>query len=211
MLRGAIRRRADGEELAVTKVVADISVSLDGFVTGPGVSPEMGLGAGGEGLHTWALEPDAIDRAVLEESVGATGVVIMGRRLFDIVDAPDGWNDEMGYGAGLAAEPPVLVVTRNPPDKVRLADRMTFVVDGIAGAVAKGVAMAEERDVVIMGGGETVRRAIEAGVVDELRLHISPVLLGGGTPLFDGATPRALRQIHVRVSGQATHATYRLL
>jgi dihydrofolate reductase len=191
----------------MTKVVADISVSLDGFVTGPG--PEAGLGRGGEGLHVWALDPDPVDRAVLEETVFATGVVIMGRRLFDIVDAPDGWNDEMGYGAGLAAEPPVLVVTRTPPDEVRLVDRMTFVVDGIRSAVAKGIAMADDRDVVIMGGGETVCRAIEAGVVDELRLHLSPVLLGGGTPLFGGGTPRSLRQTHVRPSSQATHLTYR--
>ncbi|WP_433303002.1 dihydrofolate reductase family protein [Actinoplanes sp. CA-030573] len=194
----------------MTKVVADISVSLDGFVTGPDASPELGLGRGGEGLHTWAFQSDAIDRAVLEESTAATGVVIMGRRLFDVIDGPGGWNDEVGYGAGLAAQPPVLVVTRTPPDKVRLADRMTFVVDGIAGAVAKGVAMAEDRDVVIMGGGETVRRAIEAGVVDELRLHLAPILLGGGTPLFEGAAPRQLRQIHVRASGYATHLTYRI-
>jgi dihydrofolate reductase len=194
----------------MTKVVADISVSLDGFVTGPDPGVGRGLGRGGAGLHTWALEPDAIDKAVLEETVAATGVVLMGRRLFDIVDAPDGWNDEMGYGAGLAAEPPVLVVTRNPPEKVRLADRMTFVVDGIASAVAKGIAIADDRDVVIMGGGETVRRAIEAGVVDELRLHLSPVILGSGTPLFTDGTPRSLRQIHVRSSGHATHLTYRL-
>jgi dihydrofolate reductase len=194
----------------MAKVVADITVSLDGFVTGPDPSLELGLGVGGESLHDWALQPDAIDQAVLEESVAATGVIVMGRRLFEVVDQPAGWNDEMGYGAGLAAEPPVLVVTRNPPDKVRLVDRMTFVVDGIGSAVAKGIAVAEDRDVVIMGGGETVRRAIDAGVVDELRLHIAPVLLGGGTPLFTRAAPRRLRQIHVRVSGHATHATYRL-
>jgi dihydrofolate reductase len=194
----------------VGKVVADITVSLDGFVTGPAPSIEQGLGVGGEALHEWALRPDAVDQAVLEESVAATGVVVMGRRLFEVVDQPGGWSDEMGYGAGLAAQPPVLVVTRNPPERVRLADRMTFVVDGIGSAVAKGVAMAEERDVVIMGGGETVRRAVEAGVVDELRLHVAPVLLGGGTPLFAGGSPRVLRQIHVRVSGHAVHATYRL-
>jgi dihydrofolate reductase len=190
----------------MAKVVADISVSLDGFVTGP----EGDDGRGIEALHAWALHPDATDRAVLEETVVATGVVIMGRRLFDQVDAPDGWNDEMGYGAGLAAEPPVLVVTRTPPEKVRLADRMTFVVDGIGSAVAKGVAMAESRDVVIMGGGETIRRALDAGVVDELRLHLAPVLLGSGTPLFTGSTPRTLRQIHVRPSSHATHVTYRV-
>lgn len=194
----------------MTKVVADISVSLDGYVTGPDPGPEQGLGRGGEGLHTWALEPDAIDRAVLVETVDATGVVIMGRRLFDIIDAPGGWTDEMGYGASVAGQQPVLVVTRTPPEKVRLAERCTFVVDGIRSAVAKAVTMAEDRDVVIMGGGETVRGAIEAGVVDELRLHLSPVLLGSGIPLFTGAAPRVLRQIHVRASGHATHLTYRV-
>jgi dihydrofolate reductase len=190
----------------MAKVIADISVSLDGFVTGPG----PGLGRGGEALHTWALSPDPIDRRILEETVAATGVVVMGRTLFDIVDAPGGWSDEMGYGAGLAAEPPVLVVTRNPPDHVRLADRFSFVPDGLASAVAKGVALADDRDVVIMGGGTTVRTAIEAGLVDELRLHLSPVLLGGGVPLFSGAAPRELRQVHVRASGHATHVTYRI-
>jgi dihydrofolate reductase len=194
----------------MAKVVADISVSLDGFVTGPDPGPGQGLGRGGEGLHTWALEGDAIDRAVLTETTDATGAVIMGRALFDVVDSPEGWNDERGYGADLAAQPPVLVVTRNPPAKVRLADRFTFVVDGLASAVDKGLALADDRDVVIMGGGATVRGAIDAGLVDELRLHLSPVLLGGGVKLFDGAVPRALRQIHVRVSGHATHLTYRV-
>jgi len=186
----------------MSKVVADISVSLDGFVAGPDGSVEA--------LHTWALEPDAIDSDVLDEGVDATGVVVMGRRLFDVVDAPDGWSDEMGYGAARAAQPPLLVVTRTPPGQVRLAERTTFIVDGIGSAVSKGVAMSDDRDVVIMGGGRTVRTAIEAGVVDELRLHLAPVLLGGGTPLFTGAAPRSLRQIHVRASAHATHLTYRL-
>jgi len=194
----------------MAKVVADISVSLDGFVTGPDPDPEHGLGRGGEGLHTWALEPDATDDDVLTESVDATGVVVMGRRLFDLIDAPRGWNDEMGYGAARAAQPPILVVTRRPPAEVRLADRVTFIVDGLGSAVSKGVAMAEDRDVVIMGGGATIRGAIEADLVDELRLHLSPVILGAGTPLFTGATPRSLRQIHVRASSHATHLTYRV-
>jgi dihydrofolate reductase len=194
----------------MTKVVAEITMSLDGFVTGPDPGPEQGLGRGGEALHTWAIEPDDIDRAVLTEATDATGVVVMGRHLFDVVDGPHGWGDDMGYGAGLAAQPPVLVVTRTPPERVRLADRFTFVIDGLRSAVAKAVAMADDRDVVIMGGGATVRSAIEAGVVDELRLHLSPVLLGGGTPLFDGPAPRELRQIHVRASGHATHLTYRV-
>jgi len=194
----------------MAKVVADISVSLDGFVTGPDPDPEHGLGRGGEGLHTWALEPDATDDDVLAETVDATGVVVMGRRLFDLVDGPQGWTDEMGYGAARAAQPPILVVTRRPPDAVRLADRVTFIVDGLGSAVSKAVAMADDRDVVIMGGGATIRGALEAGLVDELRLHLSPVILGAGTPLFTGATPRSLRQIHVRASAHATHLTYRI-
>jgi dihydrofolate reductase len=198
-------------EVQMTKVVADISVSLDGFVTGPRPDAEHGLGHGGEGLHTWAFSPDPVDKDVLAAATDATGAVVMGRRLFDIVDGPLGWNDEVGYGAGLAATPPCLVVTRNPPDSVRLADRFTFVVNGVRSAIEMARAMADDRDVVVMGGAETIRGALESGAVDELRLHLSPVLLGGGTPLFvDGTTPRTLRQIHVRASGHATHLTYRV-
>jgi dihydrofolate reductase len=193
------------------KVVADISMSLDGFVTGPDPGPANGLGTGGEGLHTWAFSSDPVDRAVLTSATEATGAVVMGRRLFDVVDGPLGWNDEVGYGAGLAAAPPVLVVTRNPPATVRLADRCTFVVNGVRSAIDMARSMADDRDVVVMGGAAVIRGALAADVVDELRLHLSPVLLGGGTPLFDGGvSPRTLRQTHVRASAHATHLTYRV-
>jgi len=193
------------------KVIADISMSLDGFVTGPAPGPDNGLGDGGEGLHTWAFSADPIDREVLASTTDATGAVVMGRRLFDIVDGPHGWNDEVGYGAGLAAAPPVLVVTRQAPATVRLADRFTFVVDGVRSAIDKARALAEDRDVVVMGGAEVIRGVLRAGQVDELRLHLAPVLLGGGTALFaGGVSPRALRQVHVRVSAHATHLTYRV-
>ena len=195
----------------MSKVVADISMSLDGFVTGPGADPEHGLGEGADGLHTWALDGDATDRDVLASATEATGVVLMGRRLFDVVDGPLGWSEEMGYGAGLAAAPPVLVVTRNPPAAVRLGERFSFVVDGVRSAVTKARELAGERDVVIMGGGQLIRGALDAGVVDELRLHLAPLILGSGTPLFGaGAVPRDLRQIHVRPSAHATHLTYRV-
>ena len=193
------------------KVVADISVSLDGFVTGADPGPENGLGTGGEGLHTWAFSSDQVDQAVLASTTEATGAVIMGRHLFDVVDGPHGWSDEVGYGAGLAAAPPVLVVTRNPPATVRLADRFTFVVDGVRSAIDKARSMADDRDVVVMGGAAVIRGALAADAVDELRLHLSPVLLGTGTPLFDGGvSPRTLRQVHVRASAHATHLTYRV-
>jgi dihydrofolate reductase len=194
----------------MAKVVADISVSLDGFVTGPDPGPEQGLGRGAEGLHTWALDGDAVDTEVLAEAVDATGVVVMGRRLFDIVDGPGGWNDEMGYGAAHAAKPPMLVVTRNPPENVRLADLFSFVVDGPRSAISAAQSLSDGRDVVVMGGAEIIRGCLELGLLDELRLHLAPVILGGGTPLFTGGTPRNLRQIHVRASGHATHLTYRV-
>jgi dihydrofolate reductase len=194
----------------MTKVVGDISVSLDGFVAGPGADVEHGLGRGGDGLHTWAIDGDATDAAVLAEAVDATGSVIMGRRLFDIVDGPQGWTDEMGYGAAHASRPPVLVVTRNPPDEVRLGDRFSFVVDGVGSAVSKAITLADDRDVVVMGGAAVVRGCLEAGLLDELRLHLAPLVLGGGTPLWLDNAARQLRQIHVRVSGHATHLTYRV-
>jgi dihydrofolate reductase len=194
----------------VGKVVGDISVSLDGFVTGPDPGPERGLGQGGESLHTWALDGDAIDAEVLADAVNATGAVILGRRLFDIVDGPHGWSDEMGYGAAHAARPPMLVVTRNPPETVRLGDRFSFVVDGIGSAVSKAIALAEERDVVVMGGAEVIRGCLEQGLLAELRLHLAPVILGAGTPLWSANAPRTLRQRHARVSGHATHLTYRV-
>lgn len=79
----------------MTRVIADISLSLDGFVTGPDTGPDQGLGAGGEALHTWAIDSDdPVDVARLKEGTEASGAVIMGRRLFDIIDAPLGWNDE---------------------------------------------------------------------------------------------------------------------
>ena len=192
------------------KVVGDISISLDGFITGPDPGPQEGLGRGGEGLHEWAFSNDAVDRAVLAEATDATGAVIMGRRLYEIVDGPGGWNDEVGYGAGEAGQQPVFVVTRNPPETTRLTDRFTFVVDGMASAVRHAAAVADDRDVVVMGGAAAVRGALEEGLLAELKLHISPVILGSGTPLFEAATPRALRQIHVRASGHAAHVTYRV-
>jgi dihydrofolate reductase len=194
----------------MAKVVGDISVSLDGFVTGPDPDLEHGLGRGGEGLHTWALDGDAVDGEVLADAVGATGVVVMGRRLFDVVDGPQGWTDDMGYGAAHDARPPILVVTRRPPDSVRLGDRFTFVVGGVGSAISKAIAMSDDRDVVVMGGAAVIRGCLEQGLLDELRLHLAPVILGGGTPLFVDDSPRRLRQLHVRPSGHATHLTYRV-
>ena len=183
-------------------------MSLDGFVTGPGVDPQHGLGIGGEPLHRWVMDPDDVDTEVLIEATEVSGAVVMGRNLFDLIDAPEGWNDEMGYGAGLAARPPFIVVTHAPPAKVRLGLNFTFVVDGVAAAVEHARQAAGDGAVVVMGGGEVIRQTLDAGLVDEVRIHLAPIVLGAGTPLFQGASRRQLVQRSVRVSRNATHLIY---
>jgi dihydrofolate reductase len=191
------------------KVVADISMSLDGFVTGPDPDLAHGLGRGGEPLHTWAISSDdPVDAEVLRQSTEATGAVVMGRRLFDIIDGPHGWSDDMGYGAEHAATPPFFVVTHSVPDKVRLDLEFAFVTDGPAAAIEQARAASGPKKVVVMGGGDVVRQCVDAGLADELVIHLSPIVLGSGTPLFTGSSRRALVQRSVRVSATATHLTY---
>src|SRR3954469_15352941 len=101
------------------KVIADISMSLDGFVTGEGADVQHGLGDTPE-LHAWVMDRDQVDTEILEGATAVSGAVVMGRRLFDTVDAPDGWSEEMGYGADLTAAPPFFAVTHSPPADVRL-------------------------------------------------------------------------------------------
>lgn len=193
----------------LTKIIADITMSLDGYVTAPDPDLEHGLGVGGEPLHDWAItSDDPIDAEILATSTEQTGAVIMGRRLFDIIDGPQGWNEEMGYGAPHAAVPPVFVVTHTRPATVRLGPRFRFVTDGLVAAVDQARAAAGDKDVVIMGGGDVIGRSIAEGLADELRLHLAPLVLGGGTPLFKPGAMQQLVQQEVRVSRYATHLRY---
>jgi dihydrofolate reductase len=196
----------------MTLVIADISISLDGFVTGPDAGPHNGLGTGGEPLHHWAFSDDPDDQRILREGTARSGAVVLGRRLFDIVDGPGGWNDDVGYGAGAAARPAFVVLTHSEPESVRLTELdWTFVTTGVRDAVAA----ARERvrgsglDVVIMGGGATIAAAFDAGLVDVLSLHLAPVVLGGGTPLFTAGAPvRTLVPRAVTATATATHLVY---
>jgi dihydrofolate reductase len=201
----------------MTRIIADISVSLDGFVTGPGAGPRNGLGTGGEALHSWAFSTDPEDRRILREATARSGAVVLGRRLFDVVDGPQGWSDETGYGAGEVGRPAFVVVTSSQPESVRLTDLdWTFVTTGLpdAVAVAREHAQAaspdrgEDLDVVLMGGGAVIRSALDAGLVDTLSLHLAPVMLGAGTPLFTGGLPRALVQRSATSTSTATHLVY---
>lgn len=191
----------------MTKVIADMSMSIDGFVTGPDAGPDNGLGTGGEALHTWVFENHEVDRAALQRSMDDTGAVVMGRRLFDIIDDPRGWRDDMGYGADLAGRPLFFVVTHRAPAQVRLRLDFSFCT-GIVAAIDQARAAAGDKAVIVMGGGHVIAQCLEAGLVDELRLHVAPIVLGVGTPLFDGVGRRELVQRSVEVSPYATHLSF---
>ncbi|HEV3360542.1 MAG TPA: dihydrofolate reductase family protein [Pseudonocardiaceae bacterium] len=199
----------------MSKVRADISMSLDGYVTAPGVDLEHGLGVGGEGIHAWVLEEprSPVDEAVLAEGFARTGAVVMGRRLFDIVDGPHGWGDEVGYGhdQNQSVAPPCFVVTHEPPAKVRLGDRFRFVTGGVASAIEAARASAGEKDVVVMGGANVVDQCLAEGLADELVIHLSPLVLGGGTRLFELVGGVTLVQREVTESPRATHISYEVV
>ena len=199
----------------MSKVIADISMSLDGYVTARGADLEHGLGIGGEAIHAWVLEEprSPVDEAVLAQSFEKTGAVVMGRRLYDIVDGPNGWNDDVGYGhdQNQTAAPPCYVVTHEPPAQVRLASRFRFATEGVADAIDQARATAGDRDVVVMGGANVIDQSLAARLVDELRIHLSPLVLGDGTRLFDLVGPTRLVQREVIRSPRATHLTYEVV
>jgi dihydrofolate reductase len=213
----------------VGKVVAEISISLDGYVAGPSPSLEEPLGKGGEQLHEWAVrtktwrelhgmeggEVDANDE-LFAEYVKAQGAVVMGRKMFSGGTGP--WEDDPKATGWWGDEPPfhkpVFVVTHHQREPLVLGETtFTFVTDGVASAVeqARGAAPAE-RDVLVAGGADTIDEALAAGLVDELQLHVAPVLLGGGTRLFVGlgAERPRLELVSVRESPYASHLRYRI-
>jgi dihydrofolate reductase len=198
----------------MSRVVVDISMSLDGYVTGPRADLEHGLGHGGQVLHTWVFDGDADDRAVLEQSFADTGAVIQGRRLFDFVDGPHGWSEELGYGAQPDEEsaPPIFVVTHAAPAKTRLGDRFHFVTDGLESAIEQAQNVAGSKNIVVMGGGAICYAFLAAGLADELRLHVAPVVLGNGTRLFpaDAADQVGLELTGAISTPAAQHLTYRV-
>lgn len=185
-------------------IIGDMTISLDGFVSGEGAAVET--------MHAWALtSDDPVDAAVLA-SVAAAGAVVMGRGTFDVVDGPDGWRPGHGYGARHDTRPPFVVVSSSEPAPVRLTEthRFTFVAEGPAAALAVAREAAGDGDVRVMGGGMLVGSCLGAGLLDVLQVHVAPVLLGHGTPLFDGSAHRLARRA-VEVGAEAVHLTYDVL
>jgi dihydrofolate reductase len=184
------------------KVVVDISMSLDGFITGPNVNEHQGLGEGGEVLHAWLGEDEG--KQIISEAFASSGAVITSRAVYD---ATKGWGDDGLY------QMPVFVLTHRPHEMVvKGATTFTFVTDGIESAVAQALDAAGDKDVHMMGGGSVIQQAFKAGLLDELHLHVAPVILGAGTPLFSRLTmPIELEQIDMIKTRFSTHLRYRIL
>jgi len=210
------------------KVYFDISVSLDGYVAGPNMRPDVGLGDGGEALHDWVVNTKAFNEAhgrsggeegpdsdVMEERVGAAAHV-MGRRMFGGEgdwDNPD-WSDGEweGWGGDVPPfHPPVFVLTPPPREPLVLSDTtFNFVTDGIESAIEQARAAAGEKDVQIAGGASAIQQALAAGLLDEIQVSVAPMLLGGGTPLFGPGTDRDFELDRVVDAPGVTHLRYRV-
>jgi dihydrofolate reductase len=189
----------------VGKVVFDQSMSLDGFTTGPNPRPEEPNGDGGMRLIEWAFEGGEEDRGLLEEAVAGLGAVIAGRRTYDL--SVPFWGPGGPTGEARA---PVFVVTHEPPVE-RAEDAVsTFVTAGIEAALEQAKAVAADKDVCVMGGAGLGRQYLDAGLVDELSIHLVPVLLGDGTRMFD-AQRLPLEPVAVVGTTAATHVRYRVV
>lgn len=186
------------------KVVLDQSMSLDGFTTGPDPRPEEPNGDGGMRLVEWALEGGEENRRLLEEAVAGLGAVIAGRKTYDL--SVPWWGPGGPTGE---ARVPVFVVTHEPPAESPEDGVYTFATGGIEAALEQAIAVAGDKDVCVMGGASLGRQYLEAGLVDEISIHLIPVLLGGGTPMFDAQRP-ALEPVSVVETPAATHLRYRV-
>lgn len=196
----------------MTKVKSDISVSLDGYVAGPNPTLDEPLGVGGEQLHEWILKTRAWreahgkeggetgpDSDVAEELERGSTATVMGRKMFSGGEGP--WEDDSRSTGWWGDEPPfrhpVFVLTHHQRDPLTLGDTtFNFVTDGIESAVAEAREAAGGGDVNVAGGGVAIQQAIAAGLLEEIQIHIVPVLLGGGARLFDnlGDSPPRLQQ-----------------
>jgi dihydrofolate reductase len=192
------------------KVVAGITTSLDGYITGPNDGPGRGLGEGGERLHYWVFggpwtyvheargKATGADKEYLDASSERVGAVIGGRNTFEAAEA---WGGQNPFGV------PFFIVTHRPDD-APAEGGFTFV-GGLDEALDRARTAAASKDISVMGGADVIRQALLAGYVDELTISIAPIVLGDGKRLFEGFTePLTLEHLSLRQSPYATHITY---
>jgi dihydrofolate reductase len=196
----------------MSKVVAGITTSVDGYITGPDDGPGKGLGEGGERLHYWVFggpwtydnepegEPTGEDAAWLAESSSRLGAVVCGRGTYE---AAEHWGDKNPWRL------PFFIVTHRPEEEPESGE-FTFV-SGLESAVDRAREAAGDKDVHVMGGADVIRQALEAGIVDELTIIMAPVVLGGGKRLFEGFSESLdLEHLGLRQSPFATFIDYRV-
>ena len=211
----------------MSKVRCHISISLDGFVAGPNQSAENPLGEGGERLHDWVVslaawrelhgkEGGEVNEStrVMEEGAENIGAGMMGRNMFGPAGGGD-WGDEEWKG-WWGDDPPyhndVFILTHHPRDPVEMEGGTTFhfVTDGTESALERAMEAAGGKDVGLWGGAQVIQQYLAAGLLDDLELHIVPVLLGDGARLFDNlgdAGPR-LEQVRAVEAPGVTHLKY---
>jgi dihydrofolate reductase len=182
----------------VGKVVLDMTVSVNGCVAGPRDEPE--------GLHDWFFDPSDTNKAVIERQIKAAGAMVMGRRTYDMGADQDGFVDNPF---------PVehFVVTRTTPDTLAKGDTsFTFLAD-VGEAVRRALTAAGDRDVIIGGGADLAQQCLAAGLVDEIRLAVRPVLIADGKRLFDniGDTSLRLELVDAIETPEVNHLHYRVL
>jgi dihydrofolate reductase len=202
------------------KVHVDMSMSLDGFVAGPNASPHNALGDGGHRIQQWLYDVESWrerqsleggqsnrDDEVYKETSSRSGAYVMGRRMFD--EGEVGWPDPPPFRA------PVFVLTHHAREPwVRQGGTtFTFVTDGIESAVEQAKAAAGDKDVQIAGGANVVQQCVKAGLLDELQIHLAPVLLGDGIRLFERIGPEDVELEGTRVidSPRVTHLGFRVV
>lgn len=204
-------------------IVHSFTISLDGYGAGPNQATETPLGEGGEELHEWLVETrffrrmtgrdggvTGIDNEVAEQGMANTGAFILGRNMFGPIRGP--WPDESWrgwWGKNPPYHAPTFVLTHHPrpPQAMEGGTVFHFVTDGIRAALDRARAAAGDKDIRLLGGVATIRQYLEAGLVDEMHIAVSPRLLGAGEPLFAGLDlPRlGYRSIRCTPGEKAVH------
>jgi len=214
----------------MSNVTCQISISLDGFVAGPNQSLDNPIGEGGMRLHQWAFATDTwqrrpprrhgseagertADSLVAEEVAQGIGAYIMGRNMFG--PGRGAWDLEWRgwWGEDPPYHTPVYVLTNHEREPLQMDGGTTFhfVTDGIASALEQARAAAGDKDVSIAGGASAARQYLAAGLLDELYLHIVPVVLGAGERLLDDVGDPTLEPVKVVDSPAVTHVKYRVV
>jgi dihydrofolate reductase len=209
------------------KLTSQISISLDGYAAGPNQSAEEPLGEGGEGLHDWVVVTESWraqhgkeggergpDSDVAAEATRNIGATIMGRNMFG---PPGGGEWDESWRGWWGDEPPfhtpVYVLTHHAREPLEMQGGTTFhfVTDGIESALEQARAAAGDKDVAVAGGASAIQQYLAAGLLDELYLHIVPILLGGGERLLENAGKPTLEPVEVVASPAVTHVKYRVV